>query len=104
MINDIAKSAILPLALLIAAGSAAALAPTQAAAEEVRISASDSQVGDPQALVQIRRRIGSAARALCGSNDLGAVYGNARERCRRETIADAERQLRERQNIRTASR
>jgi len=104
MINDTAKSAILPLALLIASTGAATLAPTPAASQEIRISASEGDLRDPQALEQIRRRIGSAARALCGGNDLGAVYGNARERCRREAITDAERQLAERQGIRTASR
>lgn len=86
------------LALLAPATLAGALVHPAAAAaggegRQIRIAVA---AGEADA-ERTRRRIASAARAVCGQGGLAGIYRNAARRCRTEVRADAERQLLRRQ-------
>jgi UrcA family protein len=61
--------------------------------EEIRIAVTGDEFKDERALADVRRKIGIAARELCGSHGLGALYRNESRRCRERIALEAERQL-----------
>jgi UrcA family protein len=85
-------------AVLLTALAAILLQPAPARAAdgdgEVRIAVTRADLADGGALARVRRQIADAARTLCPSAGVAAVYRRTTLRCRRQLIADAERQLR----------
>lgn len=95
---------LVPAALaVIPTAPAAAQAPV-ADAEEIRIAVDGDSLADPRSRAEIRRRIATAARALCDSGGLASVYRNGARRCRAQVIADADRQIEARTGTRLAAR
>lgn len=95
--------------LLISAALAGALARPAAARQpdvepQIQIAVGNAERTDPAALAQVRRRIASAARAVCETGGVSSVYRNGARRCRELTVADAERQLEAGPGARLASR
>jgi UrcA family protein len=85
------------LALLLAtalAGTIARPASAQLAPQpdSVRITVAAGEL-DARALAQVRREVAIAARTLCGSGGLAAIYREGTRRCREQISVDAERQL-----------
>lgn len=61
----------------------------------VRVPTSDLDLGNPQGVRRLRHRIVAAARHVCrDADDDYAFMLSARNRCRRDAIADAEPQMR----------
>ena len=101
----IALALLVPAALAVMPGAPAAAAEAPAAeAEVIRIAVDDASLADAEARERIRRRIATAAHALCDSGGLASVYRNGARRCRAQVIADAERQIETRTGIRLAAR
>lgn len=84
---------------LVAAAALSGFLPRPVAAEpvvtdlQIVIPVSTDEIADPTSLTRIRRQFVAAAGALCDSGGIAAVHRNGAQRCRRQVIADAERQL-----------
>jgi UrcA family protein len=61
--------------------------------EAVTIAVAASDLADPAALADVRREIARAAGAVCDNGGLASIYRRGTWRCRRQVVADAERQL-----------
>ena len=88
---------------LLAAAALATLAPDPAVAG-FRLSVSPAELADPDGRVRIRRQVAAAARALCDTGGLVAVYRDGNRRCRLQVVDDVDRQLRARRTARLLAR
>lgn len=94
---------------LLAAAALSGFLPRPVAAEPVVaglqfvIPAPADEIADPTWLARIRRQFVAAAGALCASGGIAAIHRNGAQRCRRQVVADAERQLQARLAPRLAS-
>jgi UrcA family protein len=84
-------------AILVCALAAILLQPAPASAADgdgqVRIAVTPADLADGEALAGVRGQIADAARTLCPSAGVAALYRRATHCCRRQLVADAERQL-----------
>jgi UrcA family protein len=94
--------------LCAAAVSAWFLQPAPAQAEEIdgaiRIPVAGASLADPAARARLLRQIAGAAHTLCPSGGVAAIYREAGRRCRRQAIAEGERQLQMRLATQLAAR
>ena len=90
-------------ALMLIAVGLIAVAPEPASAS-FSLSFTRAELADSAARPRVRSRIAAAARSLCNTGGLVAVFRDGNRRCRVRVVDDVERELRARTAARLAAR